>query len=210
MGAIYRHPTQNYKVFTDHLSKTLHLLNEKKLNYVIVGDVNIDSSKYNIASNVTDYINCLNSFSCNQFINKPTRVTPNSVSCIDHVYSNLCSESIANFVILSDISDHYSVLSKVDYDINRRSYDPVYRRKTNLSENEWYHFNFELDYMLKTIPPNVKQLECPNELAEAIVKIYQKLMDKYMPLRKLSRKEKSFLDKPWISAEIKKIHQTEK
>ena len=200
LGVIYRHPNQSYKSFTDHLCKTLHALNEKKLNYVIVGDVNIDSSKYNVAYNITDYINTLNSFECNQFIDKPTRVKSNSSTCIDHVYSNLCTESIVNYIILSDISDHYSILSKVDYDINRKSYEPVYRRKTNLSEDEWYAFSFELDEKLKNTPLP----DCPNDCAETIIKTYQGLIDKYMPLRKLSRKDKSFLDKPWITSEIRK------
>ena len=63
-----------------------YLLNERKMNYVIVGDINLDTSKYNIASNITEYVNCINSFGCRNFINKPTRVKCGSSSCIDHVY----------------------------------------------------------------------------------------------------------------------------
>ena len=43
----------------------------------------------------------------------------------------------------------------------------------------------------------------PNEVAVTITKTYQILLDKYMPLKKLSRKQKRFRNKPWITPTIK-------
>ena len=45
--------------------------------------------------------------------------------------------------------------------------------------------------------------KCPNEIADKITNTYQSLIEKYMPLEKLSRKQKGFLEKPWITNEIK-------
>ena len=42
-----------------------------------------------------------------------------------------------------------------------------------------------------------------HELAEQLVDIYKDLIDKYLPLRKLSRKEKSFWFKPWLTRGIR-------
>ena len=204
VGVIYRHPTQDYKSFSKSLSKTLSTLNEKKLNYVIVGDINVNSLKYNVASNITEYINCLQSLSCNLFIDKPTRVKSGCTpSCIDHLYSNLPTDSIISRIIYSDISDHFPILSRIDFAIHRRDNEPVYRRKNNLSTDEWYKFNFDLNSNLRDEISLVETGDCPNYLAEKITSIYQKLLDKYMPLKKLTRKEKSFLNKPWITNEIK-------
>ena len=89
IGNIYRHPKQNYMKFSENLCKLLENLNKSKTSYVLVGDINIDILKYSLASNVTNYINSIVSVGCNFHVDKPTRVTRSSSSCIDHVYSNL-------------------------------------------------------------------------------------------------------------------------
>ncbi len=204
IGVIYRHPTQNYTHFLNSLSKTLHTINERKLNYVIVGDINIDSLKYNIASKITEYVNCLQSYGCNMFIDKPTRVkSGQSSTCIDHVYSNLSVDKIISHIVYSDVSDHFPVLSKIDFAVNRKNNDPIYRRKTNLSKEDWFKFNSDLKQNLDREIPLVKNKNCPNCIAKQITTTYQKLIEKYTPLEKLSRKEKSFIDKPWITSEIR-------
>ena len=122
VGVIYRHPKQHYSRFRDALCKTLDVLNKNKTDYIIVRDANIDFLKYNIANNVTNYANYLNSVGCNVFVDKPTRVTNNTSSCIDHVYSNLHAENIDNYIVLSDASDHFSTLTKI-LDIDKSTED---------------------------------------------------------------------------------------
>ena len=72
IGVIYRHPGHKYEFFCNKLCKTLNLLNASKTDYVIVGDINIDILKFNLATDVTDYINSLYSVGCNVCINRPT------------------------------------------------------------------------------------------------------------------------------------------
>ena len=68
--------------------------NSKKQKYFLVGDFNVDLLKYNLATPQTNFLNILNSVGCNAFIDKPTRVTSGTASCIDHVYSNFDTGSI--------------------------------------------------------------------------------------------------------------------
>ena len=75
--------------------------------------------------------------------------------------------------------------------------------ETNLSEEEWYNFNFELKNLLKQELAVINDNVCPDQLADKITNTYQTLIDKYMPYRKLSRREISFVDKPWITNEIR-------
>ena len=112
-GVIYRHPGQKYNSFCDKLCNTLNMLNKSKSNYIIVGDFNIDLLKYNLVTPVTNYVNSLHSMRCNVSVDLPTRVTCNSSTCIDHVYSNFDSDKLGNNVLVSDVSDHYSTLTKV-------------------------------------------------------------------------------------------------
>ena len=56
---------------------------------------------------------CVQSTGCNFLVNKPTRITTHSATCIDHIYSNLEVENIENHIILSGISDHFGTMSKL-------------------------------------------------------------------------------------------------
>jgi len=144
VGVIYRHPGHKYGTFCDKLCNTLNILNMSKSNYIIVGDINIDLLKFNLVSNVTEYVNSLYSVGCNVAINKPTRVTSHGSSCIDHVYSNFTSNKLDTGILLSDVSDHYSTLTCVN-GLRRvkKNYD-VFVRKSDLNEEEWDQFNVQL------------------------------------------------------------------
>ena len=142
IGVIYRHPGHKYEFFCNKLCKTLNSLNASKTDYVIVGDINIDILKFNLATDVTDYINSLYSVGCNVCINRPTRVASNSATCIDHIYSSMPQERIFSNIIMSDVSDHFSTLTKI-YDFPKSNeITEVYTRKSDLNENEWNGFNF--------------------------------------------------------------------
>ena len=113
IGVIYRHG-HNVPNFSEKLSEQLLLLNSKKEKYLLVGDFNVNLMKYNLTTPQTAFLNTLNSVGCNAFIDKPTRVTKNTASCIDHVNSNLDTGSLDNHIILADVSDHFGTLSKVE------------------------------------------------------------------------------------------------
>ena len=104
---------------------------------MIVGDININFLKYNLTRKITDYVNGLKSSGCNIPCNLPTRVYKNSTSCIDHVYSNLEQHCVETSVILSDISDHFSTLTRIT---NLRNFYKtekyVYKRKFKINETE--------------------------------------------------------------------------
>ena len=151
VGVIYRHPKQDYARFRTAICKSLDILNKANTEYIIVGDINIDFLKYNLATNVTNYANYLNSFGCNVFVDKPTRITNNTASCIDHVYSNMQAENLENYILLSDASDHYSTSTKI-INVDKSMADrDIYYRKCKLSSNEWLDFNNELNLALSTI-----------------------------------------------------------
>ena len=95
--------------------------------------------KYNLASDVTNYVNALNSVGCNICIDKPTCIAQhNKSTCIDHIYSNYDNNRLDSKIITSDISDHFSTLTKVcGIDKNNLENDEIWYRKTNLNEQQW-------------------------------------------------------------------------
>ena len=202
IGAIYRHPGHKYDTFCDKLCRTLDSLNTAKTKYLIVGDMNIDLLKFKLATDVTNYVNCLYSIGCNICIDKPTRVTPKSATCIDHIYSNITQDDLVSQILLSDVSDHYSTLTKISSFSKTTNNSDIFVRKSKLTENEWFRFNFELGNILchklsSGFDYNV------NDQADIISQAYKTVVDKFMPLRKLSQKKQRHKSKPWMTAGLK-------
>ena len=186
IGVVYRHPNRKYDLFSDKFSAALDKLNKTKHNYFICGDFNIDLMKYNIANNVTNYLNNIDLVGCTTFIDKPTRVTSRGGTCLDHVYSNFDVENLENYIVTADVSDHfgtYSIIKGVSFET---TYPDIFFRKSDLSESEWEGFNSDLDLALKdiSVTNNV------NDLANSITQTYQNVIEKYMPRKKLSNKRR--------------------
>ena len=133
IGVIYRHPGHKYDFFCKQLCDTLNKLNASKTDYVIVGDINVDILKFNLATDVTDYINSLYSVGCNVSINRPTRVAKKSATCIDHIYTSMSQERLYSNIIMSDVSDHYSTLTRISGFSKSNEKIDVYSRKSDLS-----------------------------------------------------------------------------
>ena len=205
IGTIYRHPGSKYIKFCEKLLSSLDILNKNKTNYVLVGDYNINILKYNLVSNVTNYINSLSSIGCTFHVDKPTRVTANSSSCIDHVYSNLSTERLNNNIITSDVSDHFGIVTKINGVIGTSDKQDVYYRKSFLTPPEQEQFNSELKSLLYYEYSHLTYAGKydANSYANCILNTYNVVMDKFMPLKKMTKKQKRFKSKPWLSKGIK-------
>ena len=180
IGVIYRHPNHHYDMFCEKLCNTINILNSTKTNYIIVGDLNIDLLKFNLATDVTNYINSLYSVGCNICIDKPTRVAENSATCIDHIYTNMLQDSLVSKILLSDVSDHYSTITNVgDFSKSSNKTD-IYFRKCNLSEKEWDKYNFGLGAFLKNEFPTGPDCDVNNQ-ANTVSRAYKIMSDKHMP-----------------------------
>ena len=90
--------------------------------------------------------------------------------------------------------------SKVSQEILKRK--KSFFRKTNLTESEWENLNEDLKNTLKDKIPFEHLLNAEN-LASSITDCYQTVVDKHMPLRKLSKKQNVRYDKPWITSGFK-------
>ncbi len=81
----------------------------------------------------------------------------------------------------------------------------IYARKKNLSQDDLVKLNADLEIQLNGLDHS--NLE-PEYLTNSLIKIYQNLTQKYMPKEKLSRKEKRFSCKPWLTSGIKTSMRT--
>ena len=156
-----------------------------------------------MARKITDYINGLKSSRCNIHCNLPTRVYKNSISCIDHVYSNIEQQNVETSIILSDISDHFSTLTKIanSYNFHKRQKE-IYKRKYKISNTEKQNLLYDAKTFFES-PPIQRLLSCPNVMANITSQAYQNIRDKYFPLMAVPKKALNFINKPWFTKGIK-------
>jgi hypothetical protein len=112
--AIYRPPSGNKLLFIKELKDKFLKNTNKKFNYLLIGDININLNEY-LDNTVINYENKCAKYGFNKYITKNTRkeITINGLTkrCIDHIYGKIESkwELSRNFVIQCKITDHYMV-----------------------------------------------------------------------------------------------------
>ena len=88
IGCIYRAPNSNLPEFTEEICNIVHKLSKLNSYIYLLGDYNVDLLKFNKHQPTTDFINCMFSFSFLPLINRPTRITDNSATIIDNIFTN--------------------------------------------------------------------------------------------------------------------------
>ena len=108
LSTIYRPPDGDFKAFNTFLKDIYSIsLKSNKLFYA-TGDFNLNVLDYNKNENVTKFLNLTFEYSFVPVINKPTRVTKNTATAIDHIITNsLLHRTINTGIIKHDISGYF-------------------------------------------------------------------------------------------------------
>ena len=73
--------------------------------------------KYNLVTDVTEYLQNIRSAGCESFVEIPTRICIKGarceISCLDHIYSSIAPDDVETYVIKLGISHHFATLAKV-------------------------------------------------------------------------------------------------
>ena len=107
-GTVYRSPIHTEDAvtpFITHLDRCLKIIDKSKKQCFIQGDLNFNLIDLD-DSNVHLFKDTMFDYSYYSLINKPTRVTSTSATCIDHIWSNVYDDGIANGIITEMIADH--------------------------------------------------------------------------------------------------------
>ena len=128
----------------DCLNPLLAKLSKEKKTVFLLGDFNVDLSKYEQHSSNNEFLDSLVRSMFLPYIIQPTRVTSNSKTVIDNVFSNITSTDIISSNLTATISDHLPQFL-IAPEIFRNSPSS----KSNYFEHDWSNFNqqnFILDY----------------------------------------------------------------
>ena len=111
VASIYRHPhdiSEIYNNFLEYLDITLSkLINENKEIY-LCGDFNSDILKIDLHSNYKHFYEIMSSYGLTPFISLPTRISGDSATIVDNIFTNNMTNKIKSGNIVTDFSDHFS------------------------------------------------------------------------------------------------------
>ena len=148
----------------------------------------------------------LDSLASNSFIAlnlQPTRITSNSNTLIDNVFSNVLDSDIISGNLTATISD---ILPQ--FAINPNMFGNILGNKSNIYERNWSKFDQEnsiLDYFSVDLEDLLKidYLNADNSTKIYLDKINM-LLDTYAPLKRINKYKLKFMSKSWITLGLQK------
>ena len=200
-SCIYRHPTLSFDTFNEYLQETLSNPAVFNKHVFILGDFNINLLNYNSSTPITNYANFLFSQQFLPYIIHPSRVSAHSSTLIDNIFSNITDNETLSGNILTKITDHfpqflivkhagitYKNLSYFQHDFSRFNEVNVQNDFANLdlsySNDNALDVNAQFNRLLSNLDEVVKT---------------------HAPLRKLTKRDIKFRNKPWINGKIQKM-----
>ncbi|XP_065642572.1 uncharacterized protein LOC136074196 [Hydra vulgaris] len=192
--ALYRPPCGNKKSFLKHLKCYLKKIKHKQI--YITGDYNLNLLNVKTDSDVKRFSNTLFQYNIIPLINKPTRVTLQTESLIDNIFTNnFTTCNIQSGIIKSDISDHFPIFFISDFFKKGKKCKVQREVKRQVNETNIEAFR---NYLLKV---NWKQLNNCKDVNIAYDFFYNEFINVYnkaFPMKEIKTKLKN-LQSPWIT-----------
>src|SRR6218665_2943567 len=111
----------------------------------LLGDFNINLLKVANHRGSEEFLNLLYSHSFYPLIDKPTRITSETATLIDNIFTNAYPSSVLSASIwLTDISDHLPVCCQLDIKLHRPKSISVNKAKRSITEESLLHFKDKL------------------------------------------------------------------
>ena len=130
LTCMYRAPGSNIESFLEYLDNLIQQVNNK--NFFLVGDFNINLTHYETHSGTKNFMDTLFSYGIRPLINKPTRITVDSSTLIDNIFTNSLDEFDSG-IFINDISDHLPIFTVFPKDIHVKISEKTcrFKRLTN-------------------------------------------------------------------------------
>ena len=198
VGCIYRHHNLKIKDFLESfIIPLLTKINSENKLVVLMGDFNINLMEYDSDKHVSGFLDALGTFALTPNITLPTRITDNSRTLIDNIYTSpeLCGTISGN--VLTCISDH---LAQFSFLSDSKTFSPQH----SVTKRDWSNFNGN-EFLAQIQNINWKDvlqadLQNPNISMENFVKRIEGLLDQHAPMKKFRPKNTINLKaSPWMT-----------
>ena len=200
-GTIYRPPKgldkkPNVNFFMSYLKKCLEIVNKSKKPCIIQGDQNfnlIDTDN----DDVNNFVDIMFDNLFFSHINKPTRITRTTATCIDHIWSNVYDHDIFSGIITEKIADHMTTFqfSKINVEISHKPEKKTYEKL------DTYQFANVLN------GENVDDILSCKDLDLAYHKFEECLLNAQQKCTKTKVIKKSNIDNKWFDRDLVKLRK---
>ena len=203
IGCIYRHPCMTINDFIECFAPVLEKISSEKKTVILLGDFNIDLIKCSTDHKTSEFFNLISSHDLLPYITLPTRITARSRTLIDNIFSNSTSTKIISGNLTATVSDHLPQFF-IHPDFNNRFVPRkhnIYRRNTSRYDKKLLHDDFQRidwDNIINNDTLNT------NDSFDSFYKSFNSLLDKHIPLKRISIKNFKRKFKPWITNGILK------
>ena len=146
VGVIYRMPNTCMEIFNDRMSDIMNIVQRDRTICYFLGDLNIDLLKHENHQSAAALLDSLYSYNVFPLITKPTRVTRESATLIDHVLTNnfdMISKHVQG-ILCTSISDHYAIFH-IAGNAGITSTDYISVLKRNFTQNNMTRFTNEME-----------------------------------------------------------------
>ena len=198
IGTIYRPPGNDMGVFNTEVNNLLDSLNKENKLLYIMGDFNINLLNSDSHHPTGEFLEIMYINMLFPLITRPTRVTANSATLIDNIFTNnYCSNDwSAQGIFVTDISDHYPV-----FHISGQSFTYVSdeyfttRVYNNINKQEFCTAMAEMDWQ------DVLDLSDTQDAFTNLHNILIQMNNKYFPKVKIKKGYSN--RKPWLTEALR-------
>ena len=100
VGVVYRPPGRSMVEFNVEIEELLLHITKGTKNLILIGDFNIDLLKINEHKETNAFYNCLTSHQLIPTITRPTRITTDTSTLIENIFTNAWSRLIETSIII--------------------------------------------------------------------------------------------------------------
>ena len=145
LNLTYRPPNGDVKEFEKHLNKILSTNDILKKEAIMDGDFSMNMRDFEQNKKVQNFLNIMFGHSMMPFINKPTRVTKNTATGINHIFINsVTTTKFKTGIIKLDISDHFPIFFVAGYNIHIKETEERFIFRCDLSDISVERFKYKL------------------------------------------------------------------
>ena len=188
---MYRTPGTNIETYLEHLNKLSQKVKNK--TFFLIGDFNINLINYETHSGTKNFMDTLSSYGIHPLIIKPTRITLESCTLIDNIFTNI-NDELNSGIIINDISDHlpiYTVYPKGYYNGTVEK-SKQFKRVTNLENLNKFkmllsNYNWE----------SVLQSDDVDSAYNEFINVTKEKFNESCPLKKVNYKKMPI--QPWLT-----------
>ena len=207
MAMIYGYyPNNDPYNFLEALVENMQTQNQKGIKTFIFSDLNLTTNLANPPPVLLDYLHTLeNNVFCN-LITLTTRITPDSETIIDLIFTNVTETAITPGVLHYKISDHYPIYCLISIPTLKNCQKHETYSYKNLKLFDGSKFCEDLETSLTSLVSELLNSPLTNQSLDLsfnkLVKNISKIIDKHAPQQIASRKQKRIQKNPWLTKEL--------